>query len=300
MRRRISSAIIYSLIITLSSCSLFQSEIDSVTDLLPRDSDVPGWVKNASVHSYKAKDVKKYNRDYNGLGIEKLAATVYQSIDDKNVEIKLEVIRFNSVIDAYGFFSIKRGPGIFETADVNEFYSNSISIIQIGEYAVYSSTYKADLLLKTDLKTFVNIPLLYIGQNYIHDHLPDSLNVLKGVDGYGVLYSRKPYLKFPFLRNINFTQWLSNKDLIDVFFTEKDSFYDAYEIFKKSIDSNYIIISSDNTYTAFKKEQDNNYTFISVSDKWIFGCRSVSNINEGKKVLGEIRSRIEDYKKNIK
>jgi hypothetical protein len=56
------------------------------------------------------------------------------------------------------------------------------------------------------------------------------------------------------------------------------------------------MISSDNIYTAFKKDQDDKYSFISVSDNWIYGCWSVSDFNEGKKILDEISLRIGKYK----
>ncbi len=297
MRRKFTIYLLYIIFMAAASCTLFQGETDTVIDLLPRDSDVPGWVRMDSPVFYKTQDIKKYNRKYNGFGIEKIASALYQSIDDPAVVIKLEVLKFSSVVNSYGFFSIKRGPGVFEAGEINEYYSNAISIIQTGEYAVYSETGKTDLLLKKDLKTFVNIPLLYIGQNYKSDKLPESLNVLKGIDGYGVLYSRKPYHKFPYVNGVFFTQWSWDKDLVDVFISEKKSFYDAYEIYKKSADSNFIMISSDNIYTAFKKDQDEKYSFISVSDNWIFGCWSVSDFNEGKKVLDEISSRIEKIKK---
>lgn len=296
MIKKIFHFIFLVILVSLSSCSLFQSETDNVVDLLPRDSDVPGWIRINSVLYYKGKEIKKYNREYNGLEIDKLAVCSYQSIDDDNIKIKLEVIKFESVLNAYGFFSTKRGPGIFETAAVNEYYSNTVSIIQIGEYAIYSTSENSELQLKKDLKTFVNIPALYIGQNYNHDRLPDFLNVIKGVDGYGVLYSIKPYHMLPSLARICFTQWTLNNEMVDIFLNENKSFYDAYEIFKKNIDNSYIIISSDNIYTAFKREQDGKYSFISVTDRWIFGCWSINDMNEGKKILNEIRSRIEDYK----
>ncbi|PKL18982.1 MAG: hypothetical protein CVV49_03025 [Spirochaetae bacterium HGW-Spirochaetae-5] len=288
---------LYIIFLFSASCTLFQSETDSVVDMLPRDSDVPGWIRVDSPAYYKSKDIKNYNREYNGLGIEKLGALLYQSIDDPDIIIKLEVLKFTSVLNAYGFFSIKRGPGIFEAGRINEYYTNSMSIIQTGEYAIYSETGKTDMLLRKDLKTFVNIPLLYIGQDYKNDKLPDNLNMLKGSDGYGVLYIRKSYHKFPYVNKIYFTQWSWDKDMVDVFVSENSSFHDAYEIYSKSTENNYIMISSDNVYTAFKKEPDDKYSFISVSDKWIFGCWSVSDFNEGKKVLDEIRSRIEKSKK---
>jgi len=297
MKRKIIIIFISIIVIALSSCSLFQSEIDTVNDLLPRDSDVPGWVRNDTALYYKGKDVKKYNREYNGLGIDKLASCIYQSIDDPQVQIKLEVIKFSSVLNAYGFYSIKRGPGIFEASQKNEYYSNEIAVIQMGEYAIYSETDKAELLLKKDLKTFVNIPTIYIGQNFMKDKLPPGLNVIKGFEGFGVLYSKKPYHQFRYISKINFTQWSWNGELVNLFFSEYDSFYDAYEVFKKSTEIDYIMISSDNTYAAFKKEQDGTYSFISVNDKWISGCWSVPEFEEGKKILNEIQSRIEDYKR---
>jgi hypothetical protein len=297
MKRKLILIYTFILLITLTACSLFQSEIDSVTDLLPRDSDVPGWIRDDSVIFYKGSDIKKYKREYHGQGIDRLSSCVYQSIDDPTIQIKLEIIKFSTVLNAYGFFSLKRGPGIFEVSEVNEYYSNAISVIQIGEYAVFAETDKTDLLLKKELKTFVNIPLLYIGQNHMEDKLPDALNVIKGFDGYGVLYSRKPYHKFRHVNRIYFTQWSWDNDTVDLFFNENDSFYDAYEIFKKSIDTNFIISSSDNTYSAFRKDQDGKYSFISVEDRFVFGCWSVSNPDEGKKILGELSSKISDYKK---
>lgn len=284
------------MLLTLTSCTLFQSETDSVSDLLPRDTDVPGWVRTDSFSSYRGKDVKNYNRDYADIGIEKMAFCVYKLLDNPETEIKLEVIKFDSVLDAYGFYSIKRGPGIFDISVVNEYYTNTFSVIQIGEYVLYSQTEKTESLLKNDLKTLVNIPVLYIGKNYIQDRLPAKLNILRNTDGYGVLYSIKAYYKLPLLNNICFTQWLRNKEIIDVFLTDCDSFYNAYKIFKKCTENNYIIISSDNIHTAFKKEPDGRYSFISINDKWIFGCWSVSNFNEGKRILNEIQSKIEDYK----
>lgn len=280
-----------------ASCSLFQSETDSASDLLPRDTDVPGWIRTDLFSEYKKKEIKHYNREYDGIGIEKLAFCIYKSLDNPATEIKLEVIKFGSILDAYGFYSIKRGPGLFETSGTNEYYTNTLSIVQAGEYIFYAMTEKIESLLKNDLKTFVNIPVLYIGKNYLQGTLPAKLNILRGIDGYGVLYSRKPYHRLPFLNNICFTQWTWNKKITDVFLSEADSFNEAYHIFNKSTESGYILTSSNDNYTAFKKESDGTYSFISVNDRWIFGCWSVKDIDEGRRILSEILSKIQDYKK---
>lgn len=136
------------IIISFTSCSLFQSEVDTVIDLLPRDSDVPGWVRIDSVQYYKDKNVKKYNRDYRGLGIERLAACTYKSIDNGDVTIRLEVIKFSSVLTAYGFYSVKRGLDLFEPADLNEFFTDDMALIQVGEYGILATTANAEQFLK--------------------------------------------------------------------------------------------------------------------------------------------------------
>lgn len=285
------------ILITLTSCSLFQGETDSIIDLLPRDTDVPGWVRTELISQYKGKSIKTYNREYDGLGIEKLSFCIYKSLDNPDIEIKLEVIKFKTVLDAYSFYSIKRGPGLFDISDTNEYYTNTAAIVQTGEYIIYAMTEKIDSLLKSELKTFVNIPVMYIGKNYMRGILPAKLNILRSPDGYGILYSRKPYHRFPLIKNIYFTQWIWNNKIIYVFLSETGSFYDAYQLFNRSTESGYVITSSNNVYTAFNKEPDDTYSFISVNDRWIFGCWSLTDAGEGRKILGEILSKIQDYKK---
>jgi hypothetical protein len=286
------------ILLVLASCSLFQTEADTVIDLLPRDTDVPGWIRTDSYADYRIRDIIKYNRDYENTGIEKLAYCVYKSLDNPEIEIKLEILKFENVLDAYGFFSINRGPGIFEISGMNEYYTNTLAIIQMGEYVLFAMTYKTGSLLKNDLKTFVNIPVIYIGKNYNQENIASKTNILKNADGYGILYSRKPYHRIPFLNNIYFTHWIWNKNLTEVFLSDRESFYNAYELFKKHTETGYTVMSSNDTYIAFKKEPDNTYSFISVNDRWISGCWSVKKIEDGKKILGEILSKIQDYKKN--
>lgn len=279
---------------------MFQSDSDNVVDMLPRESDVPGWSKTGSDLYLKKKDIGKLIREYRGLGIERYAGSIYESIDEKGARIKLEIMKFGTTLDAYGFFSVKRGPGIFDTADTNEYYSNSIGLVQSGEYVIFTSTDKTDSLLKKELKTFANIPLLYIGKGNKTNKLPSGISAIRGVDGYGVLYSRKQYHRFPQIRDIYFTQWNWNGELIELFYSDRGSFYDAYELFKKTSASEYILISSDDKYTAFRKEQDGRYCFVSVSDRWIFGCWSVKEFDDGKKILHEILYRLEDNLKKSK
>ena len=283
--------------ITSISCSLFQSEVDDVEDLLPRETDVPGWTKSNPVSYYSARNIKKYNKDYTGLGMEKLSSSIYESIDNSDVKIKMEVIRFDSVLNAYGFYSVNRGHGIFGIGETNDFSTDRLSVLQIGNYVVCSSTENESPSLTKELKVFSKIHFNYIGENYMNYKLPDSLNILKSDDGYGIIYSINQHDKFSFLERIAYTQWKWNNNLINVFYSEYSSFYDAYEIFKKNIVDNYIVSSSDEIYTAFTKDTDGKYIFISVKDRFIFGGWAIEEYNDVNKILNEILNRINDYYK---
>jgi hypothetical protein len=131
--------------------------------------------------------------------------------------------------------------------------------------------------------------------------LPNSLNIIKGEDGYGIIYSKNQHEKFSFLEIIATTQWKFNNNLINVFYSEYASFYDAYEVFKKNIANDYIVSSSDEIYTAFKKDGDGKYIFISVKDRCIFGGWSIEEYNDINKILNKLLNMINDYnKKNTK
>jgi hypothetical protein len=292
---RIKILLITAFIITNISCSLFQSEVNDMNDLLPRETDVPGWTKSNPILSYTGANIKKYSKDYTGLGIEKLSSAIYESSNNPDIKIKVKVIRFDSVLNAYGFYSVKRGPGIFDIGETNDFNNDRLSIIQAGNYIVCSSTENEDLFLKGELKVFSKIPFNYIGENYMKYKLPGSLNILKSGDGYGIIYSINQHGKFSFLERIAITQWKWDNNLINVFYSEYSSFYDAYEVFKKNIVDNYIVSSSDEIYTAFKKDIDGRYIFISVKDRWIFGGWSIAEYNEINKILNEILNRINKH-----
>ncbi|MCL1865049.1 MAG: hypothetical protein FWF73_04480 [Spirochaetes bacterium] len=304
---KIKIALLLITVVTIAgiSCSLFQTEVDDGEDFLPKETDVPGWIRSNSILSYSGGNIKKYNKDYAGLGIEKFTYSIYESINNSDIKIKVEVMRFDSVLNAYGFYSVKRGQGIFDIRETNDFSSDRLSVIQIGNYVVCSSTDSSaengDSSLHGELKTFSKIPFNYIGENYMNYKLPDSLHILKSGDGYGIIYSINQHAKFSFLERMAYTQWKWNNNLISVFYSEYGSFYDAYEVFKKNIVDTYIVSSSDGIYTAFKKDDEGKYIFISVKDRWIFGAWSIEEYNEINRIHSEILNKINDYnKKNVK
>ena len=160
------------------SCALFQSDIDTVVDLLPRNSDLSGWNRTIAPSEYNSNSVKRYNINYDNTGIEKLSYCEFFSDVNENNLIRVEILRFDSIINAYGFFSSKRGEGKLELKTVNEFYNNLYAVAQRGEYIIYVYVVKGSGAMKDVCAGFLNISIKNISENYNHGIIPSKAGIL--------------------------------------------------------------------------------------------------------------------------
>ena len=279
----------------LLSCALFRSDIDTVTDLLPRDTDLSGWsIKTASVE-YSGRKIANYDKSYKKTGIEKLSACEYGSTDMEDVSVKVELMRFDSVLNAYGFFSIRRGEGNFSAGTVNEFYSDFYAVAQRGEYIVNVYSKNSRESMKNALAGFLQISLQYIGENYSRQELPSEIKILDGSVKYGIIYSPAGISNPDKIDRIYYTSWIVDKRKITVFASKRDSFAESYALLKNKIQKGYIISEAGAEHTAFIREPDGTYSFISVKNNWIYGCISVIDFKTGEIITDELRERITPF-----
>lgn len=274
------------------SCSLFQSEIESVSDMLPRDTDLSGWTRTAPPSEYSGGTLKKYKQDYHNTGIERLSTCSYESPDGDKPVVTVEVARFDNVLNSYGFFSRIAGEREFSSDTENEYYAENYAAVLRGEYLVYVFTDSVEDGTGNTLKNFIKSSLKYIGVNYSREKLTDRINILKFRDRYGIIYSANPVEQQKGIDNIYLTTWRHERAMVKIFTSERESFTDAYRIFRGRVKNGYIVAESGSVHTAFKKESDGTFTFISVYNKWIYGCWSSPDFETGKKTTDEVKTRI--------
>ncbi len=273
---------------------MFQSEIESVSDILPRETDLPGWNRISLPAEFSGMNVRKYRKEYHDTGIERLSTCNYHSFGENNAVVSVEVIKFDSVLNSYGFFSRSAGFAGYTTETINEYSSGKLALALRGEYIVYAFTSDNEGMA-IDLKNFIKSSLKYISENYVREKLPEKINVLKGPDKYGIIYSRTPIKEQKGIGRIFYTLWGTGKEQVVVFISEQDAFSDSYMIFRNRIREGYIVAESGTVNTAFKKENDGTFTFISAYDKWLYGCWSSGNIEQGKKITQELKNRINGF-----
>lgn len=282
------------------SCALFQSDIDSVSDMLPRDTDLSGWTRIAPPEEYSGNRVKSYKTEYDKTGIERISICSYESFsyansDDEKGTVTIEVMRFNGVQNSYGLFSRIAGENEFLAETENEFYGVNFAVALRGEYLVYVFT---ELNINNpvfDLKSFILPSLKNIGNSYSREKLNDRISILKYRDKNGIIFSGKSVEFLDGVDDIYYTVWRSEGAKIKVFFSERISFADSYRIFTEYIKKGYVIVESGSIHTAFKKESNGRYSFLSVSDKWLYGSLLSPDYKTGKRVTDELGARITDY-----
>lgn len=274
------------------SCSLFQSDIDSVSDMLPRDTDLPGWERISPPAEYRGRRIKRYKEEYYNTGIERLSTCIYELPDSGTQPVTVEVARYDSVLNSYGFFSRIAGNREFSSGTESEYYDENYAIALRGEYTVYVFTGSKKEGTGSILKNFIKSSLKYIEVSYSREKLTDRINILKFRNRYGIIYSVNPVEQQEGIDRIFITTWRSGETPVKVFTSERDSFADAYRIFRERLKKGYIVAESGGVHTAFKKESDGTFTFISVYGKWIYGCWSSPDIETGKKIIDELKMRL--------
>ncbi len=287
---------ISAMVILLNSCALLQSDIETVNDLLPRDSDLSGWIRASAPADYYGYNAAGYKKEYVKTGIIHFAICSYKPIGEDNSSIKMEVLRFDSVLNSYGFFSRIAGERDFSSDTVNSLYTDKFALVLRGEYILYAYTDSAEDDVIPAIKYLTDISLKYLGTNYSREKLSGPINVLKSRDRYGIIYSERSSEQQGDIDRIYFTYWIYGKATVGVFISERDSFEASYRIFRSRLNKGYILSESGDVHTAFKKERDGTLTFISVSGKWLYGCSAAPDIETGKKTSEEILSRIIHYK----
>ncbi len=278
-----------------TSCALFRSEIGSVSDMLPRDTDLSGWMRTSDPAEYSGTGIRNYREDYHRTGIERISICIYKTIDDEKNSYTVELMKFNNTLNSYGFFSRIAGGTEFSSDTENEFYGTHKAVALRGEYIVYTFTESDNEDSDAVLRSFIRASLKYIGTAYTRDNPDERINILKYRDNYGIIYSINPVAEQEGIDSIYYTQWRHNKALIKVFISERVSFTDSYRLFNERIKKGYIIAESGTIYKAFRRNIDGTFSFISINDKWVYGCWSSPDIETGKKITEELRLRISDY-----
>ena len=77
--------------------------------LIPSESDIPGWIIADEIINKDSSNINEYNSAYADKGVISYSKCRYRDIDNNEIYIDLNIIKFSTILNAYGFFSSTAG-----------------------------------------------------------------------------------------------------------------------------------------------------------------------------------------------
>jgi hypothetical protein len=262
---------------------------NSSKNLLPRETEIPGWVVEKNSVRYITTIAELPGEDsqrYGIYGFEELIAAKYRSINDPSV-VTVEIFRLNSALNAFGLFSFERGfSGEESGLEWTSFLSLRGLFFIRGNYYIRvmidnrHNKYKKDLLIISRIiyqKIFQREGLpgyvtLFDGKNYLHN----------------LIYYKNVYPGFPLLEDIFLRKKVINKREYLVFFKRSDSPSRALWVFDRIINNKnqpFIATEYGRRKIAFHRKGEEKHIFISLYREWLFGVLNAEKMKEGDTIV---------------
>ena len=301
-------SIIPTLLFAINSCATFQIHSDKTEDLLPRETEIPGWRIDISPKNYSVKYLQGYiknpeeNRLFNLYGIEELSVAKYKNISTPSKQITIEIFKMNSVINAFGILSIEKDEEYKETKMCDDSYTNNeVTLARKSNYyiKIKSIDYPESL---ADQELFCK--LICDKMKNTSDALPAYLSLFEKKDGRSHLrYLIEGYPKLPELQNIFSRKIELTGKTRTIFFAKRDTSYlslGELSNLLKNKERQFIMSGAGDLQIAFYKIKEKEFIFVSVFKEWIIGIFDAESISEGERTINILHNDLKDLIRSIR
>jgi hypothetical protein len=287
------------------SCSLLPPAT-TMADILPRETDVPGWVVS---DQYKMSSMKKIGQvsplygEYDPL---ELIVAEYGHLSDMSRTVRLEIIRFRSSLDSFGLFSRERGfDGERRYLDDNSYTTGDGVYSRMGRYYLKITGKNLGDQNSTALEQFRLAVMQNLKSQAGNDQLPDSFFIFSDKRSTrDIVYYKKGIDTIPGLKGLAVMRRTMDGRKFDVFYVKLLAGFEAeqefHQLIKRGGDA-FMLTKIANLQPAIRIISDSQYLFISHYKQWIFGVLNADTMDEGNKLIvflsGEIKYRVDKKEK---
>jgi hypothetical protein len=293
------------LICILDSCSILP-RVATIADILPRETDVPGWAMAKQYRTSSMKKIAQMNALYAEYDPVELIVAEYNRISDATKTVSIEIIRFRTALDSFGMYSRHRGLNGTARAEGDGIGSSEGTVFfRQGKFYAIISGEKLDVQESGAIEQFLGV----VGQNLKKqaggEALPDTLFFFSNDRSTrDIVYYKKGIETVPGLKNVSVMRRNLGGKKIDVLYTKMTTAFDAEQEFHTILKTGgdaFILSKIGSLETAIRIISDTQYLFVSHYKQWIFGALNADTMNEGNRIIiylfGEIKAKIE--KKDI-
>ncbi len=283
------------------SCSLFP-RTPTIQDIMPRETDVPGWVVERQYRTRSTRKMTQFSPLYGEHDPDELAITEYAHLSDKTRTVRVEMIKLGSSLDSFGFFSRERGlGGSYRFIDDNIYASASCLYARIGRYYIKISFENLGDQEGSTIDQFLGVVRENLKSLAGDDHLPDQLFLFsKNRSTREIVYYKRNMEAIPGLENASVARRTLAGKKHDLVCTTYSTVFDAEQQYLgilKAGGNDYILSKIGKLQPAIRIISDKEYLFICQYKQWIFGVLNADTMNEGNLIIGylltEIKNRAE-------
>lgn len=283
------------------SCAVFEPTTPKLVDLLPRETDAPGWLMGGRESIAHGK-IKNENRIYSVFGAEGYVRETFHSISDETLTILVEIIKFPTTFHCFGLFSFERG---FDTAFVEsgeDFYitqkgmyiwkgdyyikitSPAGKVSMVKEYKVFGSAVSGDI---DGLASQVKLPshVYTFSDNYSTNDLVYYIQGHRLLPGSEKIFVRKKVIF---------------DEASYVFFARYDSPASASEAYGRMLkiaEPGYTVTKEGDLLMNFRPGDGDRLVFLASYRDYIFGVLNAGSAEKGQRIMARLYGELSEYYK---
>jgi hypothetical protein len=279
-----------------SACVSLQDPVSPMEEMLPRDTEVPGWTQQTRSHFSAPGPISMINGNFNVYGVSELSFARYSSISSEEQVIDVTIAKCDTVLNSFGIFSLERGFLPVRNAKDDQYASDDGLFFREGEYYVKLGTDNAGDARKDDLIVFMNIVAKHLRAVSSRDSLPRWIYTFSHS---GTLADLVHYrygsplladLKDVYVRK----RIIDGKDTF-IFFRHGATSADASDAFMsvmKNSQPAYTLSRLGNVAYAMKENPEGGSIFISYRDKLIYGVLNAETKAIGGRIIATLHSEL--------
>jgi len=284
--------------LVLQGCGFFiRGPVEPLRDIMPRETDVPGWEIHSPHRFYTGEDIKSQGNELSNSGVRSYITGTYSPISGKSTDLHVTVYRFSSPLESFGLFTVDRGFGSMEEQIERGFYlrGNSAFFIK-GEFYIRLVSDNSDDSLVNEIAVFRRVIEANIALYSTSDGLPGEAFFMAEND---LLLDLVYYsMGYPLLEELGplYVRRRSGGGMeTRIFYTRKKSREDAEKaraVLLRSPGRGFIVSKTGGLLYAFRESREGGITAVARHKEWIFGAIDAENKIRAENILQQVLSEI--------
>ncbi|MBN1496831.1 MAG: hypothetical protein JXA07_08700 [Spirochaetes bacterium] len=297
-------ACVIALTMAVTSCTILPAAV-TLTDKLPRETDVPGWVITGRYRTSRMNRIRQISPVYAEYEPAEMAVAEYRRLSDETRAIRAELIRFRSPLDSFGLYGRERG---FDPAGR---FTGDDAYARDGSLFFRKGRYYLKIIGTNLGEEDTDAPGQFrsVVANNLEDRpgdgsLPDSLFIFSdGRSTRDIVHYKSGVDSIPGMKDVTLMRRVLAGKKHDIMYLKTATAFDAEQEFQKVMRNgeDFMLSNIGTLPTAVRIVSDHHCIVISHYKQWIFGVMDADTINEGNRLIiylyGELKARLDRNKK---